>query len=64
MFKMMKKIMLLIEGPASNPVSCHLCLKKDNDCLQTWLLLKAGDRKDSRGLSSHAAYADSTCLHF
>ena len=49
MFKIMKKIMVLIGSPASNPASCHPSLKKEDDSLQTCVLLKAGDREDNEG---------------
>lgn len=47
MFKIMKKLMLLIGSPASSPASCHPSLKKEGDSLQTCVLLKAGDREDN-----------------
>lgn len=47
MFKIMKKLMLLIGSPASNPASCRPSLKKEGDSLQTCVLLKAGDREDN-----------------
>jgi len=60
MFKIVKKLMLLVGSPASNPASCHPSPKKEDDCLQTWVLLKAGDRGDNKGgLRVTPAYADS-----
>lgn len=59
MFKIMKKPMLLTGNHASNSASCHLSLKEEDDCLQTWVLLKVGDRKDrERGYKSFLLMQD------
>lgn len=45
----MKKLLLLIGSPASNPAGCRQSLKEE-DCLQTWVLLKVGDMEDNEGV--------------